>query len=115
MRATAGWDDGAMANDLPAWVTELTDPRRARTVDELADRLVPLAEHAVDVSRRMQAQLNELNEPFKQEALRDRVDRLKERCGEALDEITEEIAASGRERVDPVSYTHLTLPTKRIV
>jgi hypothetical protein len=30
------------------------------------------------------------------------VDRLKERSGEALDEITEEIAASGRERVDRI-------------
>jgi hypothetical protein len=91
-----------MAHDLPAWVAELTDPRRARTVDELADRLVPLAEHAVDVSRRMQALLNELNDPFKQDALHDRVERLKERSGEALDEITEEIAASGRERVDRI-------------
>ncbi|GLZ05489.1 hypothetical protein Acsp03_29550 [Actinomadura sp. NBRC 104412] len=91
-----------MEHDLPAWVAELTDPRRARTVDELADRLVPLAEHAVDVSRRMQALLNELNDPFRQDAMHGRVERLKERSGEALDEITEEIAASGRERVDRI-------------
>ncbi|MCQ0019509.1 hypothetical protein [Actinomadura madurae] len=30
-----------MPHDLPAWVAELTDPRRAETLDELADRLVP--------------------------------------------------------------------------
>ncbi len=93
---------GAMAHDLPAWVAELTDPRRAETLDELADRLVPLAEHAIDVSRRLQAQLNELNDPFKREALYGRVDRLKARVGEALDEITAEIAASGAERIERV-------------
>ncbi|MGI5322756.1 hypothetical protein [Actinomadura nitritigenes] len=89
-----------MAHDLPGWVAELTDPRRARTLDELADRLVPLAEHAIDVSRRLQAQLNELNDPFKREALYGRVERLKARAGEALEEITAEIAASGDERLD---------------
>lgn len=91
-----------MPHDLPEWVAELTDPRRARTLDELADRLVPLAEHAIDVSRRLQAQLNELNEPFKREALYGRVERLKARAGEALDEITAEIAASGEQRIERV-------------
>ncbi|MGP4027060.1 hypothetical protein [Actinomadura sp. 3N407] len=91
-----------MAHDLPAWVAELTDPRRAETLDELADRLVPLAEHAIDVSRRLQAQLNELNDPFKREALYGRVERLKARAGEALEEITAEIAASGEERIERV-------------
>ncbi|MEU8798633.1 hypothetical protein [Spirillospora sp. NPDC048819] len=91
-----------MAHDLPAWVAELTDPRRAATLDELADRLVPLAEHAIDVSRRLQAQLNELNDPFKREALYGRVERLKARAGEALEEITAEIAASGEERIERV-------------
>ncbi|MBE1534438.1 hypothetical protein [Actinomadura algeriensis] len=89
-----------MSHDLPAWVAELTDPRRARTLDELADRLVPLAEHAIDVSRRLQAQLTELNDPFGREALHGRVDRLKARAGEALEEITGEIAASGDRRVE---------------
>lgn len=93
---------GAMPHDLPEWVAELTDPRRAETLDELADRLVPLAEHAIDVSRRLQAQLNELNDPFKREALYGRVERLKARVGEALDEITAEIAASGEERLQRV-------------
>ncbi|TDD92194.1 hypothetical protein E1293_01425 [Actinomadura darangshiensis] len=91
-----------MAHDLPDWVAELTDPRRAATLDELADRLVPLAEHAIDVSRRLQAQLNELNDPFKREALYGRVERLKARVGEALEEITSEIAASGEERMERV-------------
>ncbi|MFC5185282.1 hypothetical protein [Actinomadura harenae] len=91
-----------MAHDLPGWVAELTDPRRASTLDELADRLVPLAEHAIDVSRRLQALLNELNDPFKRDALYGRVDRLKTRAGEAMDEITAEIAASGAERVERI-------------
>jgi hypothetical protein len=91
-----------MAHDLPGWVAELTDPRRARTLDELADRLVPLADHSIDVSRRLQALLNELNDPFKREALYDRVDRLKARSSEALDEVTAEIDASGRERIDRI-------------
>ncbi|TDD85041.1 hypothetical protein [Actinomadura rubrisoli] len=91
-----------MAHDLPGWVAELTDPRRAQTLDELADRLVPLAEHAIDVSRRLQAQLNELNDPFKREALYGRVERLKARAGEAMEEITAEIAASGDERIERV-------------
>jgi hypothetical protein len=91
-----------MAQDLPGWVAELTDPRRAQTLEELADRLVPLAEHAIDVSRRLQALLNELNDPFRREALYGRVDRLKSRAGEALDEITNEIAASGEERINRI-------------
>ncbi|WP_018658398.1 hypothetical protein [Actinomadura flavalba] len=89
-----------MAHDLPGWVAELTDPRRATTVDELADRLVPLAEHAIDVSRRLQAQLSELNDPFRREALYGRVDRLKARAGDALDEIIAEIAGSGDARIE---------------
>ncbi|RSN58360.1 hypothetical protein [Actinomadura sp. WAC 06369] len=89
-----------MSHDLPGWVAELTDPRRAQTLDELADRLVPLAEHAIDVSRRLQAQLNELNDPFKREALYGRVERLKARAGEALDEVTGEIARSGERRIE---------------
>lgn len=91
-----------MAHDLPGWVAELTDPRRAATLDELADRLVPLAEHAIDVSRRLQALLNELNDPFKREALYGRVERLKARAAEALEEITAEITASGEERLQRV-------------
>ena len=105
MRTVPGavrWQHGAMAHDLPGWVAELTDPCRAQTLDELADRLVPLAEHAIDVSRRLQAQLNELNDPFKREALYGRVERLKARAGEALEEITAEIAASGEERIERV-------------
>ncbi|HEV7932528.1 MAG TPA: hypothetical protein VGP70_09475 [Actinomadura sp.] len=89
-----------MPHDLPTWVAELTDPRRAQTLDELADRLVPLAEHAIDVSRRLQALLNELNEPFKSEELYGRVDRLKARTVEAIEEIATEISASGRERIE---------------
>ncbi|WP_067806277.1 hypothetical protein [Actinomadura formosensis] len=91
-----------MAHDLPPWVAELTDPRRAETLDQLADRLVPLADHAIDVSRRLQAQLNELNDPFDRDALHGRVERLKARVGEALDEITAQIAASGQERIERV-------------
>ncbi|MFC9972449.1 hypothetical protein ACFVH6_16335 [Spirillospora sp. NPDC127200] len=91
-----------MAHDLPGWVAELTDPRRAQTLDELADRLVPLAEHAIDVSRRLQTLLSELNDPFKREALYQRVERLKVRAGEALDEITAEISASGVARIERI-------------
>ncbi|WP_067491964.1 hypothetical protein [Actinomadura hibisca] len=91
-----------MAHDLPGWVAELTDPRRAQTLDELADRLVPLAEHAIDVSRRLQTLLSELNDPFKREALYQRVERLKVRAREALDEITAEISASGAARIERI-------------
>ncbi|KAB2343372.1 hypothetical protein [Actinomadura rudentiformis] len=91
-----------MAHDLPGWVAELTDPRRAQTLEELADRLVPLAEHAIDVSRRLQALLNELNDPFRREALYGRVERLKSRAGEALDEIAAEIGASGESRIEKI-------------
>jgi hypothetical protein len=91
-----------MSQDLPAWVAELTDPCRATTLDELADRLVPLAEHSIDVSRRLQALLNELNEPFKREAVYDRVERLKNRADEAFGEVTREIVTSGQQRLDRV-------------
>src|SRR5882757_9037287 len=91
-----------MSQDLPAWVAELTDPRRATTLDELADRLVPLAEHSIDVSRRLQVLLNELNEPFKREALYDRAERLKNRADGAFGEVTREIVASGEQRLDRV-------------
>lgn len=91
------------SQNLPGWVAELTDPRRAETLDQLADRLVPLAEHAIDVSRRLQFLLTELNEPFKREALYERVERLKERTDEAFAEISKEIAASGRQRLDRAS------------
>jgi len=91
-----------MSQDLPGWVAELTDPRRATTLDQLADRLVPLAEHSIDVSRRLQTQLGDLNEPFKREALYERVERLKERADEAFGEVSKEIAASGRQRLDRV-------------
>ncbi|WP_149264959.1 hypothetical protein [Actinomadura sp. K4S16] len=91
-----------MAHDLPEWVAELTDPRRAETLDELADRLVPLAEHVIDVSRRLNAQLGELNDPFKREALYERVESLKGRVGESLEEVNAEIAASVRQRVERI-------------
>ncbi|MEU8121881.1 hypothetical protein AB0C21_24515 [Spirillospora sp. NPDC049024] len=91
-----------MAHDLPEWVAELTDPRRAETLDELADRLVPLAEHVIDVSRRLNAQLSELNDPFKREALYERVESLKGRVAESLEEVNAEIAASVRERVERI-------------
>ncbi|WP_344954154.1 hypothetical protein [Actinomadura miaoliensis] len=91
-----------MAHELPGWVAELTDPRRATTLDELADRLVPLAEHAIDVSRRLQALLNELNDPFRREALYGRVERLKARADEALGEVGDELAAAGEERLERV-------------
>jgi hypothetical protein len=91
-----------MSQDLPAWVAELTDPRRATTLDELADRLVPLAEHSIDVSRRLQALLDELNEPFGREAAYARVERLKNRADEAFGEVTREIVASGQQRLDRV-------------
>ena len=91
-----------MAHDLPAWVAELADPRRAKTLDELADRLVPLAEHAIDVSRRIQALLTELNEPFKREALYGRVERLRSRSTEALAEISGEISRSGEQRMERI-------------
>ncbi|MGH3390290.1 MAG: hypothetical protein ACRDOO_15585 [Actinomadura sp.] len=91
-----------MANDLPAWVAELTDPRRATALDELADRLVPLAEHAIDVSRRLQTLLSDLNDPFKRDALYGLVERLNARCAAAHEEIVKEISASGRERVERI-------------
>jgi hypothetical protein len=100
--ARVEWEHDGMANELPAWVAELTDPRRAATLDELADRLVPLAEHAIDVSRRLQTLLTELNEPFKREALYGLVERLESRCQAACAEITAEISASGEQRIERV-------------
>jgi hypothetical protein len=91
-----------MAHDLPAWVAELTDPRRAKTLDELADRLVPLAEHSIDVSRRLQALLSDLNTPFNSEELYGRVERLKARTVEALEEIATEISGSAKERIERI-------------
>jgi hypothetical protein len=89
-----------MPHEFPAWVSELTDPRRATTLEELADRLTGLAEHAIDVSKRMQALLAELNAPFQRDALYDRVDRLNARAAEAVDEVSGEISASGQQRLD---------------
>lgn len=88
--------------DLPAWVAELTDPRRAGTRDELADRLTPLSERAIDVSRRLQALLQELNTPFHQDALHGLVDRLKARTTEAIEEVSAEIADSRTQRLDRI-------------
>jgi hypothetical protein len=93
---------GRMPHEFPAWVTELTDPRRATTLDSLADRLAGLAEHAIDVSKRMQALLAELNAPFQRDALYDRADRLNARAAEAIDEVAGEISASGQQRLDRV-------------
>lgn len=93
---------GRMPHEFPAWVGELTDPRRATTVEELADRLAGLAEHAIDISKRMQALLAELNAPFQRDALYDRVDRLNARAAEAVDEVSGEISASGQQRLDRV-------------
>jgi hypothetical protein len=91
-----------MPHQFPAWVGELTDPRRATTVDGVADRLAGLAEHAIDVSKRMQALLAELNAPFQREALYERVDRLNARATEAVEEVAGEIDASGQQRLDRV-------------
>lgn len=93
---------GRMPHEFPTWVAELTDPRRATTLDSLADRLAGLAEHAIDVSKRMQALLAELNAPFQRDALYDRVDRLNARAAEAIDEVSGEISASGQQRLDRV-------------
>ncbi|GAA3198542.1 hypothetical protein [Actinocorallia longicatena] len=88
-----------MAYELPEWVAELTDPRRARTTEELADRLVPLAEQAIDISRRLQAQLTELNAPFETEALQALVDVLHTRSAQAFGEVNGEIENTGQDRV----------------
>src|SRR5918992_3831009 len=91
-----------MPHQFPAWVGELTDPRRATTVDALADRLAGRAEHAIDVSKRMQALLAELNAPFQRDALYERVDRLNARATEAIEEVAGEIDSSGQQRLDRV-------------
>ncbi|MEO5877361.1 MAG: hypothetical protein ABIS86_13525 [Streptosporangiaceae bacterium] len=91
-----------MPNVLPAWVGELTDPRRAEDLAGLADRLVPLAEHSIDVSKRLQEQLSELNAPFESEALQAMVDALHTRAAQAYTEVTEEIGNSGRARVERI-------------
>jgi hypothetical protein len=91
-----------MPHEFPAWVSELTDPRRATTLDALADRLAGLAEHAIDVSKRMQALLAELNAPFQRDALYERVDRLNARATEAIEEVAGEISASGQQRLERV-------------
>ncbi|HEU5155750.1 MAG TPA: hypothetical protein VFU43_02055 [Streptosporangiaceae bacterium] len=91
-----------MPHEFPAWVGELTDPRRATTLEELADRLSGLAEHAIDVSKRLQALLAELNAPFQHDALYERVERLDVRATEAVEEVSGEISASGQQRLDRV-------------
>ncbi|GAB3675405.1 hypothetical protein GCM10027589_45510 [Actinocorallia lasiicapitis] len=88
-----------MAYELPDWVAELTDPRRAQTTEQLADRLVPLAEQAIDISRRLQAQLTELNAPFEPEALQALVDVLHTRSAQAFNEVNGEIENTGQDRV----------------
>src|SRR5436190_323833 len=87
-----------MAYELPEWVAELTDPRRAQTTEQLADRLVPLAEQAIDVSKRLQAELAELNAPFEPEALQALVDVLQTRSAQAFVEVNTEIEATGQDR-----------------
>ncbi|MDX6738872.1 hypothetical protein [Actinocorallia sp. A-T 12471] len=89
-----------MPHVFPEWVAELTDPRRARTLEELADRLVPLAEQAVDVSRRLQEQLADLNAPFETDALRALVDGLQRRAEGAFTEVNAEIEGTARTRMD---------------
>ncbi|ROO83171.1 hypothetical protein EDD29_0665 [Actinocorallia herbida] len=88
-----------MPHVFPAWVAELTDPRRARTLEELADRLVPLAEQAIDVSRRLQEQLADLNAPFETDALRALVDGLQHRSETAFTEVNAEIEGTARTRL----------------
>ncbi|GAB2810552.1 hypothetical protein GCM10022221_04950 [Actinocorallia aurea] len=88
-----------MPHVFPDWVAELTDPRRARTLEELADRLVPLAEQAVDVSRRLQEQLTALNAPFATEELRALVDGLQRRSEVAFAEVNAEIEETARTRL----------------
>ncbi|WP_157963783.1 hypothetical protein [Actinocorallia populi] len=76
---------------LPDWVAELTDPRRAETMEELADRLVPLAEQAIDVSKRLREQLALLNAPFQAEALHGLIEELNARAAQAFTEVETEI------------------------
>ncbi|GAA0947913.1 hypothetical protein [Actinocorallia libanotica] len=84
---------------LPDWVAELTDPRRAETMEELADRLVPLAEQAIDVSKRLREQLALLNAPFQTEALRGLVEVLHCRAAQAFTEVEAEIEDTVGERL----------------
>lgn len=91
-----------MAYALPDWVQELTDPRRAETLEELADRLVPLAEQAIDVSKRLQAQLSEVSAPFETIALQALVDVLHTRSAQAFAEVNGEIQSTGQDRVDRI-------------
>lgn len=84
---------------LPEWVAELTDPRRAETMEELADRLVPLAEQAIDVSKRLQEQLALLNAPFEPEALHGLVETLHTRTAQAFAEVDAEIEGTVRDRL----------------
>jgi hypothetical protein len=91
-----------MPNVLPAWVGELTDPRRAEDMAGLADRLVPLAEHSIDVAKRLQEQLSELNAPFESDALQAMIDALHARAAQAYTEVAEEIGNSGRARVERI-------------
>lgn len=87
---------------LPDWVAELTDPRRAETVEELADRLVPLAEQAIDVSKRLQEQLAQLNAPFESEALHGLVEVLHTRTAQAFTEVEVEIESSVKDRLERI-------------
>ncbi len=87
---------------LPDWVAELTDPRRAETMEELADRLVPLAEQAIDVSKRLQEQLALMNAPFETEALHALVDTLHTRAAQAFAEVDAEIKSTVRDRLERI-------------
>ncbi|MCD0448126.1 hypothetical protein LO762_02780 [Actinocorallia sp. API 0066] len=89
-----------MPHVFPDWVAELTDPRRAGNLEELADRLVPLAERAVDVSRRLQEQLTEVNAPFEPGRPRALVDGLQRRAEEAFAEVNGEIESTTRARME---------------
>jgi hypothetical protein len=68
----------------------------------LADRLVPLAEHSIDVAKRLQEQLSELNAPFEADALQAMIDALHTRAAQAYTEVAEEIGNSGRSRVERI-------------
>ena len=87
---------------LPDWVAELTDPRRAETMEELADRLVPLAEQAIDVSKRLQEQLALMNAPFETEALHGLIEVLHTRTAQAFTEVDAEIEGNVRERLERI-------------
>lgn len=91
-----------MPHVFPDWVAELTDPRRAGTLEELADRLVPLAEQAIDVSRRLQEQLTAINAPFETDALHTLVDGLQRRAEGAFAEVNSGIEGTTRSRLERV-------------